>query len=155
MPGWNDLKKGFGKLADKTATKTKELTDTASLKLKIATKEADRDAEYRALGKLTYQKLKSNESTKAITERISECIINLDRINEELSRLRSEDEERKAAKQASKEAKKAEKAAAEEMDEARAHAEEELIMEQFNKARQEADEEYEKAKKAAEMAKNN
>ena len=47
MSVWNDLKKSVGAIADKTVTKTREISDTASLKLKIASKEADRDTEYK------------------------------------------------------------------------------------------------------------
>ena len=43
MSTWNDIKKTIGLVAEKTATKTRELTDTASLKIKIASREADRD----------------------------------------------------------------------------------------------------------------
>ena len=34
MPNWEKIKKNIGNLADKTVNKTKELTDTASLKNK-------------------------------------------------------------------------------------------------------------------------
>ena len=61
MSTWNDIKKSVGLIAEKTAIKTRELTDTASLKIKIASREADRDTEYKRLGKLTYTKLKSND----------------------------------------------------------------------------------------------
>jgi hypothetical protein len=52
MSNWKKFKKKLGDFADKTAGKTRELTDTAALKIKIANKEADRDLEYRKLGKL-------------------------------------------------------------------------------------------------------
>ncbi len=152
MPGWDEFKKGLGKIADKTASKTRELTDIASIKIKIASKEADRDAEYKTLGRLTYKKLKSSECAQGITERISACIEKLDKINEEIALLKAEEETKKAARQAAKEAKKAAQAEEEAREEAEAQAEEELVMEQFNKARSEADEEYEKAKQAAEDA---
>ena len=110
MPGWEDFKKGIGKIADKTASKTRELTDIASIKIKIASKEADRDAEYKVLGRLTYKKLKGDESASNATERISECIQKLDKINEEISLLKAEEEAKKAERQAAKEAKKAKRA---------------------------------------------
>ena len=154
MSRWDEIKKSLGTLADKTATKTRELTDTASLKIKIATKEADRDAEYKTLGKLTYAKLKGHNGTQAVTEQISETIGRLDKINAELAALKKEEKARREAKEAEKAAKEAEKSEAEEKAKARAKAEEELVMEQFNEARKEADAEYEKAKSAAEDAKN-
>ncbi|MBE6684303.1 MAG: hypothetical protein E7592_01470 [Ruminococcaceae bacterium] len=109
MSKWDDFKKTLGNFADKTVTKTRELTDTASLKIKIANKEADRDIEYKRLGKLTYAKLKKLEghSTEELTVKISESIEKLDNIIAELNALKSEDEERKAAKEAEKAAKAA------------------------------------------------
>ncbi len=159
MSRWDEIKKGLGTLADKTANKTRELTDTASLKIKIASKEADRDAEYKILGKLTYAKLKQHKGSEAVTERISETIERLDKIHAELAALKKEEKERREAKEAEKAAreaaKDAERADAKAKAEEKARAEEELVMEQFNEARQKADEEYEKAKSQAEEAKNN
>ncbi|MBR4032903.1 MAG: hypothetical protein IKJ07_09250 [Clostridia bacterium] len=109
MSKWDDFKKTLGNFADKTVTKTRELTDTASLKIKIANKEADRDIEYKKLGKLTYAKLKASDghSTEELTVKISESIEKLDKIIAELEALKSEDEERKASKEAEKAAKSA------------------------------------------------
>ena len=159
MSRWDEIKKSIGVIADKTANKTRELTDTASLKIKIASKEADRDAEYKVLGKLTYAKLKQHKGSEAVTERISETIDRLDKINEEIAALKAEEKSRREAKEAEKAAKdaarEAEKAEAEAKAAEKAKAEEELVMEQFNEARREADAEYEKAKEAAYEAKNN
>lgn len=135
----------MGDLADKTAKKTRELTDTAALKLKIAGKEADRDIEYAKLGKLAYAKLKELEGVDAeeLTANISASLEKLDSILAELEALKAEEAERKAAKAA-------EKAAKEKEDE------DELdmnVMDEFNEARKTADEAYEDAKKAAEDAK--
>ena len=100
MSVWNDLKKSVGAIADKTVTKTREITDTASLKLKIASKEADRDTEYKKLGKLTYLKLKNDapENSESLTREISDTIEKLDGISAELLALKKEEEARRAAK---------------------------------------------------------
>ena len=100
MSMWNDIKKSVGAIADKTVTKTREITDTASLKLKIASKEADRDTEYKKLGKLTYFKLKNDapESSESLTREISETIEKLDCISAELLAMKNEEEARRAAK---------------------------------------------------------
>ena len=148
MSKWDDFKKSVGSFADKTANKTRELTDTAALKIKIANKEADRDTEYRKLGKLAYAKLRCLEGTdpEALTEEISATMDKLDEICSALAELKREDEARKSAKQEKPEEKKEEK---KEQDE-------ELdmqVMAEFNEARQVADVEYEKAKQAAEDAK--
>lgn len=151
MPNWDKIKKNVGNIASKTATKTRELTDTAALKLKIAAKEAERDSEYKRLGKLAYVKLKELEGfdTPALTESIAASLASLDKIIEELNALKKEDDARKAEKQAQKDAKKAEKEKENEPDEELNLA----VMTEFNEARVEADEEYEKAKAQAEELK--
>ncbi len=148
MSKWENFKQKMGDLADKTAKKTRELTDTAALKLKIANKEADRDIEYAKLGKLAYAKLKELEGVDAteLTANISESLAKLDEIIAELEALKAEDAERKAAKEA-------EKAAKEKEDDE--DALDLNVMEQFNEARVIADKAYEDAKQAAEEAKNN
>ena len=152
MSKWDDFKKSVGIIADRTVAKTRELTDTASLKIKIATKEADRDTEYKVLGKLTYAKLKklTLPESEPITERISETIERIDALNAEINALKAEEKARRAAKEAEKAAKEAMRAE----EEAAAEENGEAVMEQFNKARQEADREYEAAKEAANRAKN-
>lgn len=109
MSKWDDFKKSLGNFADKTVSKTRELTDTASLKIKIANKEADRDIEYKRLGKLTYAKLKASDShsAKELTVKISESIEKLDKIISELDALKNEDDGRKAAKESEKAARAA------------------------------------------------
>ena len=153
MSKWDDFKKSIGDLADKTVNKTRELTDTAALKIKIANKEADRDTEFRTLGKLAYTKLKNlgDVDPEELTRQISECMERLDIICRELAEMKKEEEERRATKEAEKEAKAAKKNADEEEDE---DALDTSVMEAFNEARQDADAEYEKAKQAAIEAKN-
>lgn len=104
MSIWNDIKKSVGLFADKAATVTRELTDTASLKIKIASREADRDTEYKRLGRLTYSKLKSTDESQSerLTLEISKSIEKLDEINREIGALRAEEDERRASKEADK-----------------------------------------------------
>lgn len=150
MSKWDSIKRNLGDLADKTVTKTKELTGTASLKLKIANKEADREAEYKRLGKLAYAKLKNLKVSDpgSLTVRISESIARLDSLNAEIAALKAEDEARKAEKEAEKRAKYTVDEQDESVDEQNAT----LIMDEFNEARKTADAEYEKAKADAEAA---
>lgn len=153
MPTWNEIKKSFGELADKTATKTRELTDTASLKIKIASKESERDVEYKALGKLAYVRLRqTEENTNELAEKISASLEKLDNIHKELAELKELDKARREAKEAEKKAREDEKA-----EKKKKQDSDELdlgVMEEFNAARKVADDEYEKAKKAAEDAKS-
>ena len=149
MFDWNNIKKSINEIADKTVSKTIEVTDVASTKVKIASKETDRDTEYRRLGKLAYYKLKGVKVSNAeeLEKRISESLARIDALNKDIATLKSEEEAKKEAKEAAAEAKRAAEKAARD-------AEEEIVMEQFNEARRTADEEYEKAKKAAEDALN-
>lgn len=104
MSAWNDIKKSVSLFAEKTANKTRELTDTASLKIKIASREADRDTEYKRLGKLTYSKLKNTDeySSEKLTLEISKTIERLDEINAQIKDLKAEEDERRASKEAEK-----------------------------------------------------
>lgn len=153
MSKWDEFKKGFGELADKTVTATRELTDTASIKIKIANKEADRDIEYKTLGKLAYIKLRQLDGGEDLTEKISESLDKLDAIHKELDELLEADAARKEVKEAQKQAKKAEKEKKKATKAADGDGLDLDIMDQFNEARATADEEYEKAKQAAEDAK--
>ena len=152
MPTWSDIKKSIGEIADKTVTATRELTDTAALKIKIANKESERDLEYKNLGRLAYIRLRELEYTaeESLAEEISTSLEKLDTIYKELSELKATEKARKEAKEAEKQEKaeeaKAKKQEADELDLA--------VMEEFNAARKVADDEYEKAKKAAEDAKD-
>ena len=154
MSKWDEIKKSIGDFADKTVNATRELTDTASLKIKIANKEAERDLEYKNLGKLAYAKLRQADGGEDLTEKISASLEKLDTIQKELDELIAADKARKEAKDAEKQAKKAE-------DDKKKTAKNEegdsldlSVMTEFNEARVTADEEYEKAKQAAEDARN-
>ena len=129
MSKWDDFKKSVGIIADRTVAKTRELTDTASLKIKIASKEADRDTEYKVLGKLAYAKLKklALSDSGSVTERISETIERIDKLNAEISALKAEEKARQAAKEAEKAAKAAEREK-EEADKAEEEDDGEIVM---------------------------
>ena len=155
MSKWDEIKKNLGIIADKTATKTRELTDAASLKIKIAAKESDRDTEYKILGKLTYKKLKSADGSDdtSLTAHISNTIERLDKIHAELAALLSEEEARRIAKEAEKQAKEEARRAAEQKEEQEQEELNRQFMDDFNAARKQADEAYENAKQSAEQAK--
>ena len=155
MPNWDEIKKSIGKIADKTASKTRELTDTASLKIKIANKESERDLEYKRLGRLAYIRLRQTEGapSEELAEKISNSLEKLDNIHKELSELQATDKARRDAKEAEKKAREDEKAEAEKKMKENAEALDLSVMEQFNDARRVADDEYEKAKQAAEDTK--
>lgn len=154
MSKWDDFKSGISSLAGKTANKTRELTGAASIKIKIANKEADRDREYKLLGKLTYAKLKniSLNDGEDLTAKISETLEKLDGILLDIKTLKHQEAELKSSKEAERvareEAKRAKEAAEYDDDDDY----DEVVMDQFNAARKEADEEYQRAKQAAKDA---
>lgn len=154
MSKWDNFKSGIGSLAGKTADKTREITGVASIKIKIANKEADRDREYKLLGKLTYAKLKkiSLGDGEDLTARISETLEKLDKILSEINALKQKEAELKASKDAEKAARAEARRAKEEAEYEDEDDYDEVVMDQFNAARKEADAEYEKAKQAAEDA---
>ncbi len=155
MSKWDNFKSGIESIAGKTADKTREITGAAAIKIKIANKEADRDREYKLLGKLAYAKLKKLNVSDAeeLTVKISETLAKLDKILAEINALKTKEDEMKAAKEAEKAARAAAKRAKEEseLDDEEDEVDT-VIMDEFNKARKEADVEYEKAKQAAEDA---
>ena len=154
MSKWDDFKFGISSLAGKTANKTRELTGVASIKIKIANKEADRDREYKLLGKLTYAKLKkiNVNDGEDLTVKISETLEKLDKILSEIKALKQQEAELKSSKEAEKAARAEAKRAKEEAEYNDEDDYDEVVMDQFNAARKEADAEYEKAKQAAEDA---
>lgn len=155
MANWNDIKTGIGSIANKTASKTRELADSASLKIKIANKEAERDIQYKALGKLAYAKLR-NVNVKdpdALTQNISITLDKLDAILKELHDLKAEAEARRAAKEAQKAAKEQAARQQEEREEQEAEELNRRVMNDFNKARAEANDQYQQAKADAESLK--
>ncbi|MBQ4091356.1 MAG: hypothetical protein IJC64_03460 [Clostridia bacterium] len=155
MANWEEIKKSIGNIADKTVNKTRELADVASLKLKIANKEAERDLQYRALGKLAYVKLRGIEvkDPDALTENISTTLEKLDTVLAEIRQLKAEEEARRAAKEAEKAAREEAKRQEEEREAAEQEELNRKVMDEFNEARKEADAEYDKAKRDAEELK--
>ena len=149
MSKWDNFVQNVGEIADKTVSKTRELTDAASLKIKIANKEAERDSQYKALGKLAYIKLRKlrGHDSEETTQKISKVMDKLDKTRQEIADLKAIDKARKEAKEAEKKAR--EKAADHELEEKLNLS----VMNEFNEARKAADAEYEKALKAAEDAK--
>ncbi len=156
MSKWDDIRSGFESFAGKTADKTKELTTAASIKIKIANKEADRDREYKTLGKLTYAKLKKLNvlTPDELTAKISESLVRIDTVLSEINALKRKEKELKDAKEAEKAARAEAKRAKEEAEYEREDEEfDTVIMDEFNTARKTADAEYEKAKENAESLK--
>lgn len=65
MSTLNDLGRGFKRVASKAVSKTGDLTDTASLHVKLARKEANLADLYEQFGRVAYQKVKAGSSADA------------------------------------------------------------------------------------------
>lgn len=59
MSKWSDLGRGIKRTAGKAISKTGDLTDTASLHIKLARKEANLADLYEQFGRVAYQKVKA------------------------------------------------------------------------------------------------
>ena len=62
MSTLNDFGRNFKRVASKAVSKTGDLTDTASLHVKLARKEADLATLYEQFGRVAYQKVKAGSS---------------------------------------------------------------------------------------------
>ncbi len=62
MSTLNDIGRNFKRVASKAVSKTGDLTDTASLHVKLARKEADLATLYEQFGRVAYQKIKVGSS---------------------------------------------------------------------------------------------
>ena len=145
MSKWDNFKKSVSNFADKAAKKTEELTDLASLKIKIANKESARDNEYKALGKLIYEKFKNTDETldKEMAAGVAEHMKKLDDIFEELKNLNAEYNRIKKSKENSDKSENSSQAKADDTD----------IMDQFNTAREQGDKDAKEADAQAADAK--
>lgn len=137
MSKWDNFKKSVSNFADKAAKKTEELTDLASLKIKIANKESARDNEYKALGKLIYEKFKNTDETldKEMAAGVAEHMKKLDDIFEELKNLNAEYNRIKKSKENSDKSENSSQTKADDPD----------IMDQFNTAREQGDKDAKEA----------
>ena len=62
MSNWSDIGHRVKRIAGKAVAKTGDLTDTASLQIKLARKEAQLSDLYEQFGRVAYQKVKAGES---------------------------------------------------------------------------------------------
>ena len=74
MSKWSDIGRGVRRAAGKAVSKTGDLTDTASLHIKLARKEASLADLYEQFGRVAYQKVKAGSSAdhkmKILVEKI-------------------------------------------------------------------------------------
>lgn len=88
------LRDGAKKIFDKAVEGAEKLTDTAALKIKIATVKSKRENEYARLGKLTYKKLQSDGQNTEMAEKIADAIYKIDKLNAELRELKKQEQKK-------------------------------------------------------------
>ncbi len=115
MANFKEIRRSVRRAASKVVSKTGDLTDTASLHVKLAQKEANLSDLYEQFGRVAYQKLKTGEGAD---EKSRVLIEKIDVVRAEIYAIN------KAIKE-KKEAREAEKIAAQEAEEAVERAERE------------------------------
>ena len=119
MATWNEIRTEVGTFAAKTKRRTEEIADITSMRIKLAALKTKLDSQFKALGKLTYDQLKGEDS---LADKISETILSIDKLKEDIKAL---NEKIELAKKAHAEARAKDKQAAVEKELAKAKTKEE------------------------------
>ena len=85
MSGWNEFKADASKVASKVATKTGEMADAATARIKLQSLKLKLCEEYEKLGRLTYKSAKSDEVTDT-----AEQIAKIDALRDEIQKLKND-----------------------------------------------------------------
>ena len=85
MSGWNEFKADASKVASKVATKTGEIADAATARIKLQSLKLKLCEEYEKLGRLTYKSAKSDEVTDT-----AEQIAKIDALRDEIQKLKND-----------------------------------------------------------------
>lgn len=99
MSKWREFRRGVRKVASKAVSKTGDLSDTASLHVKLARKEALLADLYEQFGRVAYQKIKTNAE---VDHKIKVLIEKIDVIRAEIYSLNRAIEQKKASKETEK-----------------------------------------------------
>lgn len=96
MSKWTDIRRTVKKVASKAVSKTGELSDTASLHVKAARKEAFLAELYEQFGRVAYQKIKTNAD---VDYKIKVLIEKIDIVRAEIHAINRTIEAKKLAKE--------------------------------------------------------
>lgn len=96
MSKWREIRRGIKKVASKAVSKTGDLSDTASLHVKLARKEAFLADLYEQFGRIAYQKIKTNAN---VDHKIKILIEKIDIVRAEIYAINRSIEAKKLAKQ--------------------------------------------------------
>lgn len=96
MANWNEISRNVKRVAAKAVSKTGDISDTASLHVKLARKENDLSDLYEQFGRVAYQKIKTgadvDRKLKILTQKI-------DVVRSEIYAINRSIEAKKLAKQ--------------------------------------------------------
>lgn len=96
MSKWREIRRGIKKVASKAVSKTGDLSDTASLHVKLARKEAFLADLYEQFGRIAYQKIKTHAD---VDHKIKILIEKIDIVRAEIYAINRSIEAKKLAKQ--------------------------------------------------------
>ena len=105
MSKWREIRRGAKRIASKAMSKTADLSDTASLHVKLARKEAFLADLYEQFGRIAYQKFKTGADVDYKLGILTEKI---DIIRAEIYKLNKAIEDKKIARELEKAAQHAE-----------------------------------------------
>ena len=95
MSKWEELQHGIKKIATKAVNKTGDISDTASLHVKLARKEAFLADLYEQFGRVAYQKIKTNAD---VDYKVKVLIEKIDIVRAEIHAINRSIEGKKLAK---------------------------------------------------------
>ena len=96
MANWKDIRKSVRKAASKAVSKTGDLSDTASLHVRLARKEALLEDLYEKFGRVAYQKIKTGAN---VDHQIKVLIEKIDIVRSEIHAINRSLNAKKLAKQ--------------------------------------------------------
>ena len=96
MANWKDIRKSVRKVASKAVHKTGDLSDTASLHVRLARKEALLEDLYEKFGRVAYQKIKTNAD---VDHQVKVLIEKIDIVRSEIHAINRSLNAKKLAKQ--------------------------------------------------------
>lgn len=96
MSSWNEIRHNVKRVAAKAVTKTSDLSDTASLHIKLARKEANLGDLYEQFGRVAYQKLKTGAD---VDRKIKILAQKIDVVRSEIYAINRSIEAKKLARQ--------------------------------------------------------
>ena len=95
MSKWREIRRGMKKVASKAISKTGDLSDTASLHVKLARKEAFLADLYEQFGRLAYQKHKTGAN---VDYKITILVEKIDIVRSEIYKINKAIEDKKIAR---------------------------------------------------------